>query len=243
MPVALFALIHGGGGSGSCWELLGDELVAAGHQAIAPDLPVEDNSAGTLEYAKVVVKAIGNTTEEVIVVGHSLGGLTVPVVASLRPCAHMVFLGAMVPIPGQTYRSYLEGRPGVLTAPTPAHGYDSLGRRGIRPWEDALYAYYHDCPERLARNAWQQLRPQSVTPFSERCPIATWPDVPGTYILMLEDRSVSQEWSREVSRERLGREPLELAGDHSPFLSRPAALARLLCGLTTGGAARVSPVA
>jgi pimeloyl-ACP methyl ester carboxylesterase len=241
--MALFALIHGGGGSGRSWDLLVEELAARGHRAVAPDLPIEDNAAGALEYAQVVRDAVGAGGEELVVVGHSLGGLTVPVVASLLPTAHMVFLGAMVPVPGQSYRSYLEARPGVLTAPTPAHGYDSLGRRGIRPWEDAWHAYYHDCPEELARRDWQRLRPQSTTPVSERCPIDAWPDVSGTYILMLEDRSVSQEWSREVSRARLGRDALELAGGHAPFLSRPAELASLLCALAADGAAPASPVA
>ena len=38
--------------------------------------------------------------------------------------------------------------------------------------------------------------------------------------------------SRRVSRERLGVEPVELPGSHSPFWSRPGKLAGVLAGLT-----------
>ena len=41
---------------------------------------------------------------------------TVPVVASLRPVRRMVFLGAMVPAPGEVYREFLATQPGALTA-------------------------------------------------------------------------------------------------------------------------------
>jgi pimeloyl-ACP methyl ester carboxylesterase len=95
-----------------------------------------------------------------------------------------------------------------------------------------LHAYFHDCPEDVARHAWERLRPQAATPMTERCPLEAWPDVPATYVLMREDRSVAPAWSREVARERLGGDAVELDGGHSPFLSRPAALADVLCGLS-----------
>ena len=43
-----------------------------------------------------------------------------------------------------------------------------------------------------------------------------------------DDRAINPEWVRSVGRDRLGVEPLEIAGGHSPFLTRPADLARLL---------------
>jgi hypothetical protein len=46
-----------------------------------------------------------------------------------------------------------------------------------------------------------------------------------------DDRSHNQEYDRLVTGPRLGVEPIELPGDHSPFLSRPAALADVLAGL------------
>jgi pimeloyl-ACP methyl ester carboxylesterase len=225
-----FALIHGGGHGGWCWELLVPELEARGHSAVAPDMPTEDPNAGAREYAQVVVDALEGVDVDVVVVGHSLGGMTVPVVASMRPVRHMVFLGAMVPAPGEVYGDFLATRPDALTA-APTDARDASGVRPARSWETALHAYYLDVPEPVARRAWQRLRPQGGRLFAERSPLEAWPDVPSTYILMTEDRSVDQDFSRWIARQRLGVEAIELPGSHSPFLSRPGELADILVSL------------
>ena len=230
--MATFALVHGGGLGGWCWDAVAQELVELGHVCIAPDRPAEDPAAGAAEYARVVVDALGDS-EDVVVVGHSLGGLTIPVVAAMRQVAGLVFLGAMVPEPGSSYQDYLAGERAVLTARTSDSDYDRPGMRGVRPWESALEAYFHDCPLPLARAAWGRIRPQSSTPLTEGCPLTAWPAVPARYILMREDHSVSPDWSRRIARERLGTTALELPGGHSPFLSRPAELAVALDGIAT----------
>jgi pimeloyl-ACP methyl ester carboxylesterase len=206
------------------------ELEARGHSAVAPDLPTDDPGAGAREYAGIVVDALGDC-DDVVAVGHSLGGMTVPIVAAMRPVRRMVFLGAMVPAPGEVYGEFLATQPDALTAAPPPTAYDGSGVRPPRTWEVALDAYYLDVPSDVARRAWQRLRPQSATLFTERCPLEAWPDVPSTYILMTDDRSVSPDWSRRVARARLGVDPIELPGGHSPFLSRPGQLADVLASL------------
>jgi esterase/lipase len=59
-------------------------------------MPTEDPQSGAEGYAQIVVKALGEA-DDVIVVGQSMGGLTVPVVASMRPVQQMIFLSALVP--------------------------------------------------------------------------------------------------------------------------------------------------
>ena len=51
--MATFVLIHGAGDVGWYWHLVEAELRARGHEAIAPDLPCDDDSAGLPEYAAV----------------------------------------------------------------------------------------------------------------------------------------------------------------------------------------------
>src|SRR5262249_53900748 len=150
---------------------------------VAPDLPIEDVKAGAREWADVVVDALDGVDDDVVVVGHSMGGMAVPVVAASRPVRRMVFLGAMVPVPGRVYGEYLAEHPDAVTMPVDRNETDELGR-SIVPWENALYGFYHDCPEPRARAAWERLRPQAPTVFTERCPIDEWPDVPSSYILM-----------------------------------------------------------
>lgn len=42
---------------------------------------------------------------------------------------------------------------------------------------------------------------------------------------------LGNDWAKRVARDRLGADPIELPGSHSPFLSRPNALAAALLAL------------
>jgi pimeloyl-ACP methyl ester carboxylesterase len=44
--MATYVLIHGGGGSAWEWHLVAAELRERGHDVVAVDLPIEDESAG-----------------------------------------------------------------------------------------------------------------------------------------------------------------------------------------------------
>jgi len=232
--MSVFALVHGGAHGGWCWELVAPELERLGHSVVAPDLPIEEDAAGARAWADVVVDALEGAGDDVVVVGHSLAGLMVPVLASLRPVRRMVFLAAMVPVPGTVYLDYLATEPDAVIFSTAASlGQGELpepGTAGVE-WAAARDGFYQDCPEPLARRAWERLRPQSMTVFTERCPIESWPDVPSTYILMTEDRAVNPQWSRRVAKDRIGADLIELGGSHSPFYSRPQELARVLADL------------
>lgn len=233
--MSLFALIHGGAHGGWCWELVTPELTKRGHRVVAPDLPFEQPEAGAAEWARTVIDAIDShvpaTDHDVIVVGHSLAGLAVPVIASWRPVRRMVFLGAQVPVPGQRYVDYLATQPEAVVFNGTPRPDDELPVAGGVSWLAARDGFYQDLDEAVARRAWERLRPQGMTVFTEVCPIDRWPDVPSTYILMKQDRAVGPNWSRQVTRERLHSEPIELDGGHSPFYSRPAELAEVLSKL------------
>ncbi|HMZ13544.1 MAG TPA: alpha/beta fold hydrolase, partial [Mycobacterium sp.] len=77
-----------------------------------------------------------------------------------------------------------------------------------------------------------RLRVQAYEPMVQRCPFDRLPAVPATYILCADDRMIDPAWSRLAAAGRLGAELIELPGGHSPFYSRPSALAEVLHRLT-----------
>ena len=81
----MFALVHGGWHGAWSWELLTPLLRNAGHGVVAMDLPIEDGSATYETYVDVVCVAIEGCDDDVVVVGHSMSGHTIPLVASRRP--------------------------------------------------------------------------------------------------------------------------------------------------------------
>jgi hypothetical protein len=228
--MATFGLVHGAGHGAWCWERLTPLLEALGHRVVAMDLPCEDPAAGAWRYAEVVDGALP-PTKELVLVGRSLAGLTIPLVAARRPVRRLVYLCAIVPAFGQCladqaaadpdlYHEVVRTHPGRLTAPE--------GTITLRDAAAARDILYHDCTPEDVAWASARLRPQASTPRREPCPLGAWPAGERTYILCREDRAISPVWSRRVARERLGVEPIERDGSHSPFISRPALLAEVL---------------
>lgn len=219
--MATYVLIHGAGSDSWYWHLVAPELRARGHEVIAPDLPVADDSAGLEEYADVVVAAIGSATKDVILVAQSMAGFTAPLVCQRVKVDLLVLLAAMVPAPGES--------PGEWWANT---GQEQAAReqaeRDGRPTGgefDVVETFLHDLPPELVAEALARPVPdQSDTPFAKPWPLDAWPDVPTTFLLCRDDRLFPAEFQRRVVRDRLGLIPDEMDGGHLPALARPKEL-------------------
>ena len=223
-----FVLVHGAWHGGWCWQQLVPHLERRGARAIVVDLPCDDVEAGTEAYAGHVVEALPERGD-VVLVGHSLGGLTIPLVAATRPVRALVFLCALLPVPGRSLVDQLQLEPEIFV---PGFGSalarDALGRSYWTDRDAGIAELYGDVETADATRAFARLRPQARLPSVEPSPLRAWPDAPSVVILARDDLAVGPSWSRRASRERLGIEPLELPGGHSPFMSQPARLAELL---------------
>ena len=224
-----FVLVHGAWHGGWCWERLIPELERRGHDAVAIDLPCDDPDAGCAAYAEAVVAQTRGAGDDLVVVGHSLGGLTIPLVAAERPVRKLVFLCALLPVPGLSLVDQLRREPEMFV-PGFDQGVarDELGRSYWRDSEDAIELLFGDCPRQLASWAVERLRPQGRAPSLEPCPLAAWPAVDSASLLAVGDAAISPKWSRAAAPARLGSAAVELPGGHSPFLSRPGELADAL---------------
>ena len=229
--MATFALVHGAWHGAWTWERLQPELEGAGHRVVAVDLPSEDPQATFSDYADVVVASLEGVGDDVVVVGHSLAGHTIPLVAARRPVRRLVFLCALIALPGRSFVEQLREADPVITLPDYEAGIGEVDEQGRRRWVDFEIAWsemYGDCDEATARAAFDRLRPQDTTPYRVPCPLETLPAVETAYVMGSEDRMVNPDWSRLAAPERLGVEPVELAGSHSPMMARPRELAELL---------------
>ena len=218
--MATFGLVHGGAHGAWCWERVVAALEAAGQSAVAVDLPCDDEDAGAAEYAALVTESLRTSGDDVVLVGHSLGGLTLPLVAQSRPVRHLIFVAALLPVPGQSLRDQQALEPEMMF---PYAG----GPAGLRD------RFYNTCAREDADRAMALMRPQALKPFVETTPLRSWPEVPSSYVLCTEDRACNPDWGRRAARDRLGVDAVELEGTgHSPFMDRPAELVQLFLRLT-----------
>jgi pimeloyl-ACP methyl ester carboxylesterase len=224
-------LVHGSYHGAWCWEFLIPELDRLGHKARAVDLPISDPGLGAADYAEVVGRATDGLAEPVLV-AHSMAGLVAPLVAAARPVGRLVFLAAMLPQPGRSMNEQRAEEPvdGRL-APRTAEWTDLGDDVWMVGPNTARELFFHDASADRAAWAAARLRAQSYRVMSERSPLKAWPKVPRDYIVCRADRAVNPEWARRAARERLGVEAREIDGAHSPFLTRPPELARLLDSL------------
>jgi pimeloyl-ACP methyl ester carboxylesterase len=223
-----FGLVHGAFHGSWCWERLTPELERLGHRVLTVDLPSEEPLAGAAEYAAVAVTAFADADEDLVLVGHSLGGLTIPLIAASRPARQLVFLAAMIPRPGKTHDEVLSAEPDmVLPGPEGGAYQASDGATRWRP-EAAARWFFADCPAELAASAAPRLRGQFWKITSEMTPLSAWPGTPCAYLLGSHDPVINPVWSRRAARCVLGVQAVELDVGHSPFLTAPALLAQAL---------------
>jgi hypothetical protein len=202
--MASFSLVHGAWHGGWCWDAVRAELEARGHEVRTPNLPCEDVAAGVEQYAAAVPAAD-------VVVGHSLGGLTIPYVEANTH----VFLAALVGTAGEWTDVFVPGF-------GEARVRDELGR-----------SYYPD--PAIAATDLQYPSEQAHLASRLRRQVGYGPDLVAVeqpvYVVCTRDAAIRPDWQRHLARDVLGVEPLELDAGHSPMLECPRELAVLLDAL------------
>jgi pimeloyl-ACP methyl ester carboxylesterase len=203
--VARFVFVHGAWHGGWCFERVAVELERRGHETWAPDLPCEEVGLTVHDYA-----AVSGPQPDAVVVGHSLGGLTIPLV----PARVAVFLAALVPV--EHAFSMLDPEFGGMLR-------DARGRSYWPDVETTRSRLYADLDAADAAFAFARLRRQAPVG-----PATGFPSGRVESIVTARDRAVRPEAQERLARETLRVEPHYLEAGHSPFLSHAHELADLL---------------
>jgi pimeloyl-ACP methyl ester carboxylesterase len=221
--MSTFILIHGAGDAGWYWHLVEPELRAHGHDAIAPDLPADQDSLTLDDYADAAISATANR-DDVVVVGQSFGGFTATLVADRLQARGLVFLAGMVPVPGE--------RPGDWWRNS---DYSEAVREqarldgGLTGNPDPYICFYQDVPRDLAEEALGRERDHpSEAAMAQPFPLKALPDVPSKFVVCTKDRFFPAGFMRRLAEDRLGITPDEITAGHCVALSRPKELAALL---------------
>jgi pimeloyl-ACP methyl ester carboxylesterase len=231
--MATFVLVHGAWHGGWCWGKVAPLLRAAGHDVHAPTLTGLGERAHLLTPATDLETHVRDVLgvlacedlHDVVLVGHSYGGVVITAVAGRMPerLAHLVYLDAFVPEEGQCVLDLLPPeRAATFREQARTHGdgwlvpAPPLELWGVTGAADVAWAAPRVLPQPLSTLE-QPLR----LPGGEVPP----PPLPRTYIVT--DYPVFRPFS-----ERAGADPgwrlRHLATGHDAMITTPGELAALL---------------
>jgi pimeloyl-ACP methyl ester carboxylesterase len=232
--MASFILVHGGMHGGWCWDKVLPLLQAAGQVAIAPDLP--GVREGTIPPQDVTLALTGGfiadlarrSGEKVVMVGHSLGGITISEAAERAPEAvlGLVYVAAILLPDGAAVIGNLVGGDETSNLVRASAGGAAL----IADPNVARDRFYNGCAEHDAQSALARLVPQPTRPMRDRLRLTSsrFGAVPRAYIECLQDNAHPLCLQRS-QQAKLPCDPVfKMATGHSPFLQAPEALAHHL---------------
>lgn len=234
-----YILIHGAWHGAWCWRKVTQPLLAAGHTVIAPDLPglgMDQTKPSHVSFYSGVARVldlVDRASGPVILVGHSLGGMTISQVAEERPdkIRWLVYLTALLPQNGESALDIQNDFPALDTAL--ARSIDSNATSVRLNLDDVPGLFYHDCEREDVLFAQKLLRPQPLQPLNT--PVALSQEferVPRVYITCAYDRVISPEAQEQMYRATPCEHVLWLPSGHAPFWSIPTRLAARLQGLS-----------
>jgi pimeloyl-ACP methyl ester carboxylesterase len=206
--MARFVLVHGAWHGPWCFRWLAQGLEQRGHQAVAVELPCEEIGLDVHAYARVV-----GPQPDAIVVGHSLGGLTIAHVPALR----RVYLAALLPVEGVYRDAFADGFGGSVR--------DELDRSYWPDADTCAARLYPDCTRKQTDWAFARLRRQARIE-----PVTTQFGGGEVVIATMRDAAVDPAWQVGTAKAR-GAEVVELDAGHSPFFTQPDELAAVLSSL------------
>jgi pimeloyl-ACP methyl ester carboxylesterase len=231
-------LIHGGAHAADCWDLTVSELArqAPELRVLAIDLPGRAGKPAdlsTVTLADWVNSAVAEVDAaglgDVVVVGHSMAGLTVPSIVAKLGAARvreMILLAAFVPPQGKSVVDALRGPLAPL-----ARSARWIERKSFpMPMALARYAFCNGMTREQRRLTLSRLCMESPNVIFEPADRSGLPqEVPRTWIMTLRDRALSVRQQLTAIESLGGVDTLVCVdGCHDVMFSDPKTVANIL---------------
>jgi pimeloyl-ACP methyl ester carboxylesterase len=225
-------LVHGSGFDASCWDLLLPHLQTP---AVTVDLPgrgsrpADLSEVGLDDFAAAVAGDIAATGwKRVVLVGHSLAGLTIPRVAGLIPeaIARLVFVSSNVPAHGQGCLDTLDT---ALADGVRANIAANAGVSPVLEREMSVALYGNDLDD--DQRAWMLSHslPEAGRVLLDPCDLSGLAHpIPRTWIRLTRDQAGTTLMQNQFIANLGGAEVIDLDSGHMAMISQPAALAAIL---------------
>jgi pimeloyl-ACP methyl ester carboxylesterase len=232
-----FVLVHGGGHGGWCWQRVARALRGLGHEAYAPTLTGfgDRSHLPAADFGTFVTDVVNLLTFEdlhdVVLVGHSMGGVVIPRVAEAAPArvGTVVWLAAVVNEDGESLIQAVPQSPWIAKAVTigpdgTAHTDPELILdANIHDGTPAERAFVHDRHLPYPPHA-------LVEPGRLRAFLAL--GLPTGYVVAADDRTIEAHVTAKFADRLPGCRRAVVPGGHDCMITQPAATAAALVAVS-----------
>jgi pimeloyl-ACP methyl ester carboxylesterase len=238
-------MVHGSWHWGGCFQQVADRLAVAGYPVATPDLTSHGYSSASYdsfksieEYAQPVEEILKSSSEKVVLVGHSMGGVTLTYLAEKYPekISKLIYLTAFMVPNGKKALDYI-----LLNTKIPAAkelfqvASQVNDGRGLKLDLDqrslVKAAFYADCSDHDVDIAAKNVLPITSTVPDQTVSTVTakrYGRIPRVFIECTEDKAIPIETQRLMMKDLPGAKVVSLKTSHSSFFSQPDAVAQLI---------------
>jgi len=231
-----YVLVHGAWQAPYVWDAVKTDLIEKNNKVIVVELPGHGSDTTptyTLSidaYRDKVIEAISAVNEKVILVGHSMSGMVVTAVAEKIPSkiSKLVYIGAFLPANGQALvelsASDRDSKLGPLLT-------ESVDRLTLDVKADSLtYLFINDGSAAVKQQVIDHYRAEPAIPFTNKVILTNehFGSVNKVYIKTLQDVVISPGLQDRMIASAGIKTVYSLNTSHSPFLSQPKEVSKLL---------------
>jgi pimeloyl-ACP methyl ester carboxylesterase len=234
-----FLLVHGGFHGAWCWRKTVAELEKRGHRAKAIDLPGQGEDQTPLTKVTLgtmvdkIVAEMAGLPGQVVLVGHSLGGIAISVTGETVPerIKALVYLSAFLPRDGEALQDIEHRNPKPVVLVNIIFDAERVSGT-IRP-DKVREIFYHDCSGEDVADASARLRPMAIAPLMTKVRLTPqrFGRIPRVYVECTDDRALSIDMQRDMIAKSPPVNVRSIHASHSPFLSMPDKLAEAISDL------------
>jgi pimeloyl-ACP methyl ester carboxylesterase len=213
-------LVHGAFADGSGWSQVYRGLRKSGYSVTIVQNPLT-SLADDVEATRL---AIAQQAGDVILVGHSYGGVVISEAGRDAKVKGLVYIAAFAPDVGESVQSLLmDPAPGTQAPPIlpPQNGFLFLDRTKFAE------AFAADVDPADAAFMADSQMPWAVRAFAGAVTTPAWKDKRSWYLVSTEDRMIPPEAQRQMAK-RAGANVVEMKGSHAIYISQPQAVVTLI---------------
>jgi len=228
-------LVHGAWSDASSWDAVTPLLKAQGEEVINVNLAghgKDTTSFGSITFQTYVdqVKAAIGTRTNVVLVGHSFGGMVISQVAEEIPSQikKLIFLAATVPYDGASLLSLAKQDPvshiGKSLTIDEKHGAAIIAKDGVA---DIFAA---DAPPQVQEYLAATIKPEPLAPLATPVHLTEkkFGSIKKVYIYTVNDNAISYPAQQHMVKAGKVTKVYTLQSSHTPFISMPGKLAEIL---------------